>query len=48
MTLCDKGHKQVCFEDWWCPVCEARKEVGRLEREIEFLRERRGDENKVD
>lgn len=39
MYLCDDGHDEVCYEGRLCPVCEARKEIDRLERETEDLRD---------
>lgn len=37
--VCDDGHEDVAFTGDKCPLCEKQKEVDRLEREIEALRE---------
>ena len=37
MNLCDDGHAEVCYEGRNCPVCDAREEIDRYQRDIEDL-----------
>jgi len=38
MELCAKGHSDIVYDDAGnCPLCDALKDVGRLEREVEEL-----------
>ena len=39
MNLCSDGHDEICYEVRLCPVCESMKEIDRLERETEVLRD---------
>jgi len=39
MNLCSDRHDEVCYAVRFCPVCESREEIGRLERETEALRD---------
>jgi polyhydroxyalkanoate synthesis regulator phasin len=39
MQVCGDGHEEIVCETRYCPLCEKKKEVDRLEREIESLRE---------
>lgn len=39
MNLCNDGHEEICYEGRNCPVCESKKEIDRLERETEDLRD---------
>lgn len=37
MTLCSKGHEEVCFESRHCPACEAVSERDELIKQVTQL-----------
>lgn len=40
MYLCDKNHKEICFEEYVCPLCDLNDICDRQERQIEKLQNR--------
>ena len=47
MNICSeykgKWHDSIVYESGLCPLCEKEKEIDRLQREIESLREKIGE-----
>lgn len=39
MYLCDDHHEEIVYNERLCPVCEAQKEIERLQLECERLRD---------
>lgn len=44
MNICDgrrgkKAHKEIVYDNTFCPLCESQDEIDRLEKEIESLRD---------
>lgn len=47
MNICSgfifRGHDAIVYVSEYCPLCEKEKEIDRLQREIESLREKTGE-----
>ena len=43
MKICNNYHLPIVFDTDACPLCEKEKEIDRLQREIEELREKIGE-----
>ena len=43
MNLCSRRHREVCYEDEPCPVCEIRDDMIDLQDEIDSLESEESD-----
>ena len=39
MTICNKKHEEIVFDNRSCPLCDIRDEIDNLEAEINKLQE---------